>query len=172
MLRDDFWPLLPAETRLWPHVKWSFNICDLNVIWHNWTFSRRSLWYKISWKSVQAVLRVLFIRRVYQRTCQVSKHLASSFRKYVRKGPDGDTPRKTGPSVKWSIKNEWGGGGVIFESQWRVNILGSSGENSGIVTGGLEIELTGASAVLHDVALERHPSPHPYRRPYVGSWRG
>jgi hypothetical protein len=34
----------------------------------------------------------------------------------------------------------------------------SSGENSGIVTGGLEIELTGASAVLHDVALERHPS--------------
>ena len=43
----------------------------------------------------------------------------------------------------------------------------SSGENSGIVTGGLEIELTGASAVLHDEALERHPPPH--RRPYVGS---
>jgi len=37
----------------------------------------------------------------------------------------------------------------------------SSGENSGIVTGGLEIELTGASAVLHDVALERHPPPPP-----------
>lgn len=36
-----------------------------------------------------------------------------------------------------------------------------SGENSGIVTGGLEIELTGASAVLHDVALERHRSPSP-----------
>jgi len=35
----------------------------------------------------------------------------------------------------------------------------SSGENSGIVTGGLEIELTGASVVLHDVALERHPLP-------------
>jgi hypothetical protein len=37
----------------------------------------------------------------------------------------------------------------------------SSGENSAIVTGGLEIELTGASALLHDVALERHPTPPP-----------
>lgn len=48
----------------------------------------------------------------------------------------------------------------------------SSGENAGIVTGGLEIELTGASAVLHDVAVERQPPPHlPNRSPYFGSWR-
>jgi len=45
----------------------------------------------------------------------------------------------------------------------------SSGENSGIVTGGLEIELTGASAVLHDVALEHHSSLLLDRRPYIGS---
>jgi hypothetical protein len=45
----------------------------------------------------------------------------------------------------------------------------SSGENSWIVTGGMEIELTGASAVLHDVAVDRHLHPLPNRRPYVGS---
>jgi hypothetical protein len=45
----------------------------------------------------------------------------------------------------------------------------SSGENSWIVTGGLEIELTGASAVLHDVAVECHPHPPHYEnlRPLV-----
>jgi hypothetical protein len=35
----------------------------------------------------------------------------------------------------------------------------SSGEGSGIVTGRLEIELTGATTVLHDVAVEHHPPP-------------
>jgi hypothetical protein len=39
----------------------------------------------------------------------------------------------------------------------------SSGEGSGIVTGRLEIELTGATTVLHDAAAEHHPHSTPIR---------
>jgi hypothetical protein len=70
---------------------------------------------------------------------------------------------------------EWGVGGSDFRKPMTCEYIGkqrSSGENAGIVTGGLEIELTGASTVLHDVAVERQPPPHlPNRSPCFGSWR-
>jgi hypothetical protein len=70
--------------------------------------------------------------------------------------------------------------GIIFQSQWRVNILGSSGrvgggQDPGIVTAGLEIELAWATTVLYDVAVGPHNHPTPpqlaLEGPHLDSWR-